>query len=125
MKLKKNKNKLKQLRNRFLSSKALALFVLNRKVKFMIGQDKDFGTLTDLQLDRQAKNLTLEVERDRESSTITINNYGFETRKGTPYLIWKSVNFTGPDTPYFQDVFSRINGIELSKRYISVVEAIL
>lgn len=125
MKIKKNKNKFRKLRERYFSSKAGVLFVLNRKIKTMVGLGDNFGKLTDLELDRQQKNLTLEVTYEKEVNNISIHGYGFTQRKGEPYLVWEKMKFDGPESENYRKRFKSLDGIELSKRYISVVEAIL
>ena len=125
MKLKKNSTRLMRLRTKYLSSKAIALFVINKRIKSALQHGKDFGKITDLQLNRQQKNMTLELERQDEINTITISGYTFENRKGAPYLIWKDIDFTGPATNHYRTIFKNINGIELSKKYVSIVEAVL
>lgn len=125
MKIKKNSTIFMRLRTKYLSSKAIALMVINKKLKNSFTSGQDFGKLTDLQLDRQSKNMTLEVERRGDISTIALTGYRFETRKGTPYLIWKNIDFTGPATDHYKTIFGKIDGIALSKKYISIVEAVL
>jgi hypothetical protein len=117
-------NKLKKLKNRYLSGKGAILFLLNRKVGAMVG-DKDFGQLTDLHLDRAEKNIVLEICRGLSVNTIAIEGYGVVNRQGTPYLTWKGARIDGPDKDRYAQVFQRRDGIELTKRYAAVVEAIL
>lgn len=117
-------NKLKKLKTRYLSGKGAILFLLNRKVGAMVG-DKDFGKLTDLHLDRAEKNLTLEISRGLNTNTINIEGYGVVSRQGKPFLIWKGVRVDGPDKERYAPVFYRREGIELTKRYATVVEALL
>ncbi len=116
--------KLKKLKNRYLSGKGAILFLLNRKVGAMIG-DVDFGELTNLRLDRAEKNIVLEIARGPNVNTIAIEGYGVVNRKGLAYLVWKDARIDGPDKERYAPVFERRKGIELTKRYAAVVEAIL
>ncbi|PHR27269.1 MAG: hypothetical protein COA36_09795 [Desulfotalea sp.] len=125
MKLKKSSTMFMRLRTKYLSSKAIALFVINKKLKTTLQHDSDFGKLTDIQLNRQQKNMTLELEHLSEINTIAINGYTFENRKGEPYLIWRTIDFTGPAKDHYKMIFKNIDGIELSKKYIAIVEAVL
>lgn len=125
MNVRKNSTTFMRLRTKYLSSKAIALFVINKKLKNTLQHGEDFGQLTDLQLNRQNKNMTLELERQDELNTIALTGYTFENRRGIPYLIWKNINFTGPATQHYQKIFKNIDGIELSRKYISIVEAVL
>ena len=117
-------NKLKKLKNRYLSGKGAILFLLNRKVGAMVG-DRDFGQLTDLHLDRAEKNIVLEICRGLSVNTIAIEGYVVVNRQGTPSLTWKGARIDGPDKDRYAQVFQRRDGIELTKRYAAVVEAIL
>ena len=47
------------------------------------------------------------------------------SRQGKPYLIWKKAQVDGPDRERYAPVFNRSDGIELTKRYATVVEALL
>jgi len=125
MKIKKNSTRFMRLRTKYLSSKGIAIFAINKKLKNAFTSGQDFGKLTDLQLDRQSKNMTLELERRAQINTIALTGYSFENRKGTPYLIWKNINFTGPATNHYITIFKKIDGIALSPKYISIVEAVL
>ncbi len=124
MKLKKRIEKLKRLRNRYLSSKTAALYFVNRKMKSLTGEHS-FGTLTDLRLDRVDKNIELEVMNDDQVNTIAINGYGFTNKRGTPYLTWQSASFSGPEADHYRGILNKLDGIELSKRYVSLIEAVL
>lgn len=125
MQVKKNKNTFRKLRERYFSSKAGVLFVLNRKLGSSIGLGKDFGKLTDLELDRELKTITLEVTSREDINTIAIQGYGFTQRKGAPYLVWNEMAFDGPASDEYKRKFKTMDGIELSRRYVSLVEAIL
>ena len=115
--------RLKKLKNRYLSGKGAILFLLNRKVAAMVGAD--FGELTDLHLDRAAKNMVLEIRCGLDVNTIAINGYGVVNRQGKPFLTWNTTQIEGPDRERYMPIFQRKEGIELTKRYAAVVEAIL
>lgn len=125
MKIKKSSNRFMRLKTRYFSSKGLALWAINKKLKKALGHGQEFGKLVDLQLNRQEKNIGLELEHQGEVNTIMLSGYGFENRKGRPHLIWKDINFTGPAQHHYQSVFKKIESIELSKKYVSLVEAML
>lgn len=117
-------DKLKKLKNRYLSGKAAILFLLNRKVAAMTGS-RDFGTLTDVQLDRSEKNMVLEITNGLHCNIITITGYGVVNKKGRPHLTWRQAHIEGPDRALYAPVFDHNDGIELTNRYAAVVEAIL
>ena len=125
MKVKKNTNRLKQFQSRYFSSKAGILLVVNHKLKGFFGTDNQFGKLTDLELRRQEKTIILEVTDGEDVNNIAICNYGFENRKGDPYLTWKSIDFEGPAEDKYKRIFRDLDGVLLSKKYFSLVEAML
>ena len=125
MRIKKNSNRFKRLQERYFSSKAGVIFVLNRKLGIIVGEGRDFGKVTDLELDREDKNILLEVTHRGEANTIAIIGYGFNQRKGAPWLVWKDIDFDGPESSNYRKRFNKINGIELSPKYVNFVEAIL
>ncbi|PIE38511.1 MAG: hypothetical protein CSA53_04115 [Gammaproteobacteria bacterium] len=125
MEIKKTSSRFKRLRQRYFSTKAAVLFILNRKIKGAVGLGEDFGRITDIELDRGKKDITMEVTQEDAVNTIAVRGYGFEQRKGKPYLIWKTMDFAGPAGEEYRRRFAGMNGIELSKKYIAVVEAVL
>ena len=125
MKIKKNTNRLKRFRARYLSGKAAVLFLVNRKMKGFFGEANNFGRLTDIELRRREKAIVMEVTDEEAVNTIIIEHYGFEHRSGEPYLVWKKVSFDGPAEGKYRGIFKDINGIELSRGYFSLVEAVL
>ena len=125
MQRKNQKNLVRRFRDRYLSGKAAALFVVNRKLKGFFGEHNNFGKLTDLSLSRREKTIALEVSDGSEVTTITIRDYGFSERRGEPYLIWQSIDFEGPGREKYQKIFARQQGLQLSKKIFALVEAVL
>lgn len=101
------------------------MFFVNYKLKSITGRDEQFGRLTDLALNRDTKEISLEMTQYEEITCITIEGYRFDNRKGETYLCWDKVNSEGPAQDKYSKIFDNINGIELSKRYMLLVEAIL
>lgn len=126
MKIRKSSTKLGRLKEKYLSSKAAALFFLNRRAKTLKEEGFDFGVLTDIELDRQNKELLLEVTDRGEGVTIIgINGYRFENRKGEPWLVWRKIACEGAQEERYRRLFLQMGGIRMSKRYFALVEAVL
>jgi len=87
--------------------------------------NRDFGTLTDVHLDRNHKNMVLEISKGLQRNTIAISGYAVIKRKGRPHLTWRDAHIEGPDRELYAPVFNRGDGIELTKKYAAVVETIL
>lgn len=125
MKIKKNTNRLQKFRNKYFSGKAGAMFLISRKMNRLLVPHESIGKLTDINLFRKEKNIVIELSNGHEVNNISISSYSFEHRKGDPYLVWKSVECEGPEEDRYKRLFNNLDGIELSKRYFSLVEAIL
>lgn len=116
---------MQRFRNKYLSSKAAILFMINRKMKDITVEGGSFGKLTDLEVLRQDKTILIELTEGKEASLIEIRRYGFLHRKGEPFLVWQDLHFDGPAKERYQKIFKKLDGIQLSKRNFSLVEAIL
>lgn len=117
--------KLGRLKDKSLSGKGAALFLLNRKIPELAGGKNAFGRITDLHLDRQAKNVSFEIARASEVNTITVKGYYVDALMGKSCVTWNSMEFDGPAREKYRKIFQGINRIEISKRYIFMLEAVL
>lgn len=125
MKIFKEFKKLKKLKMKKLNGKNAALFLLNRKLQQISTKHGSYGKITDLQLDRQTKTLEFEILRGEAINTIAILGYHFTAFKGHSYLGWSSLSFNGPSQGEYRKVFHNIDRIEVSKRYLSLLEVVL
>lgn len=123
--MQKRKNKIRKFRDRYFSGKAAVLFVVNRKLRGFFGDENNFGKLTDLTLSRGEKTIAIEVSDGLEVNTITIRDYGFTYRRGEPFLVWRTIDFEGNGQERYRKIFSQKQGLRLSKKLFSLVEAVL
>lgn len=117
--------KLGRLKEKSLSGKGAALFLLNRKIPELAGGKNAFGKITDLRLEREAKSVSFEISRDSEVNTITVKGYHIDPRLGQSCLSWDVMEFDGPARERYRKIFQNIDRIEISKRYIFMLEAVL
>ncbi len=125
MQIQKSIKRLKRLRSRYLSSKTAVLYILNRKFAGLGKESGGVGKLTDIILDRERKNISLFVENHGNTNSIAMQGYGFTQKGGSPFLVWKTIQCQGPDRKNLDQVFNRLDGIELSKTVLPLVETIL
>lgn len=119
------KNMYAGLKLKGFSGKTAVLFFLNRKISALAGERNDFGKLTDLRLDRQARSISFDVTRDGETHSLAIRDYRFVVGKGQSYLSWASMDCDGPGRERYGEIFQEIDRIKVSKRYISMLEAVM
>ena len=116
--------KIRKLKFRRINGKSAVLFLLNRKISALADGRKDFGELVDLKLDKQARSISFDLIRDDQISSVSILDYRFIASKGQSCLTWSSMDFEGPARQTFKNIFRGIDRIEVSKRYISILEAV-
>lgn len=117
--------KLNRLRLKTLNGKSAALFLLNRKIPDLGGGKARFGAITDLRLDRGAKTIAFEITRDQEINTITVHGYGIAAQQGQSALRWQSLEFTGPSSGMYRQVFHGLDQIQIPRAYLFMLEAVL
>lgn len=125
MKLLQTFKKLNRLQLKRLSGKSAALYLLNRKIPNLVGGRANFGTITDLHLDRTTKSTAFEITRNGEINTITVQGYGIEAAKGRSYLRWQGMVFSGPASAVYRQAFRGLDRIEVPRAYIFMLEAVL
>lgn len=110
--------KVKRLTKKVFSSKTYLLMGLNRYVP------ETFGKLTDISVDREGKNIYLQMQREGEDAHLNILKYGVEYQGNTAYLTYDKIE---------RDAYlhSALKGYEIDKRikvdpkYIKIVQAML
>ncbi len=125
MKLLQTFKKLNKLNLKRLSGKSAALFLLNRKIPTLAGGKKNFGAITDLNLDRKNKTISFEITRDQVVNTITVRGYRLVALKGQSYLNWTEMVFDGPDQEVYQRAFHGFERLEVPRASIFMLEAVL
>lgn len=117
--------KIRRLREKHLSGKGAALFLLNRKIPGLAGGRREFGTITDLRLDRPAKTISFEITRGAMVNTIAVRGYHIATHRGESCLEWNSMEFSGPDRVRYGKIFQNVERIRISKNSLFLLEAVL
>ena len=117
--------KLRKLKVRRINGKSAVLFLLNRKLSAIADGRKEFGELIDLRLDRKTRSISFDLIRDDKMSSIAIQEYRIIASKGQSWLTWSAIDFEGPARERFRNIFQEIDRIEVSKRYISMLEVVM
>jgi hypothetical protein len=117
--------KIGRLRDKHLSGKNAALFLLNRKIPGLAGGRKEFGKITDIRLERPTKTIAFEITKDNRVNTITVRGYHIAAHRGDSCLGWNSMEFAGPDRARYGEIFQDIERIKISKNSIFLLEAVL
>jgi len=118
--------KLRRLKEKRLSGKTAAMFLLNRKLAGMKnGGADEFGKIIDLRLDRPEKSIAIELSRNGETSVVMVKGYRVESHLGGSALSWQSMDFTGADRERYRRIFRGVDRIKIPKSTIFMLEAIL
>ncbi|HHO42196.1 MAG TPA: hypothetical protein ENN12_02445 [Epsilonproteobacteria bacterium] len=110
--------KIKRLSKKIFSSKTYLLAGLNRVI------DDDLGKITDITVDREDKNIYLELEKKQEFARLDVLGYGIVYKGNKAYLTFKSIQRSG----YLQKALQGLdvkNQIAINPLYIKIVEKIL
>ena len=116
--------KYKKFKGRRITFKRLALFFINRKLA-KSANGANFGSITDLQVNRKGRTLTFDASRDGAITTITIRDYRFFTEKNSSYLGWQRIDITGPQRHQILKAFGKTSRISVPKSSIKYLEALL
>jgi len=125
MKLLETLKRVSQLRLGSIDGKGAALFLLNRRLPELVGNTTEFGRMTDLRLDRRAHSIAFDISREREVHTITVRGYRLFTVQQRSYLGWSSLRVDGPAREHYSRAFHGIERIEVPRRYVFMLEALL
>ena len=117
-------NKIKNLKFRKIGAKSAVIFLINRKLPTVVGK-ADLGKVTDLQLDRAAKHLTLEMTKGKDVNAIDIVGYKIILFKGKSFISWDCLNFHGKAKKQYQKIFKGISRLEVSPKLTTALKAIL
>lgn len=116
--------KIKKLRFKKIGAKDAAIFLINRKLPALAGT-RDLGEVTDLRLNRPAKSLAVDLARNNQTSSVTINKYRFVLFKSKSFLTWDNIECQGKDGKRFKQALSSVKQIEVPKKYMSILKVIL
>jgi hypothetical protein len=110
--------KIKRLSKKIFSSKTYLLAGLNRVI------DDDLGKITNIAVDREDKNIHLELQKAQESGGLDVLGYGIVYEGNRAYLTFKSIQRSGYLHQALQGLHVK-NQIAIKPLYIKIVEKIL
>jgi len=110
--------KIKRLSKKIFSSKTYLLAGLNRVI------DDDLGKITDITVDRENKNIHLELGKGQESGRLDVLGYGIVYRGNKACLTFNSIEKSGYLKKALQGLKIK-NEIAINPLYIKIVERIL
>ncbi|HEO98177.1 MAG: hypothetical protein JW682_01290 [Campylobacterales bacterium] len=110
--------KIAKLTKKVFSSKTYLLMGLNRYVP------ETFGKLTDIAVDREGKNIYLQMRKSGEEAHLNILKYGVEYQGNTAYLTYGSIERDAYLHSALKD-YTIDKRIKVDPKYIKIVQAML
>jgi len=110
--------KIKKFTKKVFSSKTYLLIGLNKIIP------NHLGSITDITIDREDKNIYLELEQDKKKAQLNILGYGLEYKGDTAYLVFKKIEKTSYLSTMLKDI-QQIKKIKVDKKYIKLVEQMI
>jgi sporulation protein YlmC with PRC-barrel domain len=111
-------NTMRRLAKKAFSSKTYVLAVINRFVP------ESLGKVTDLEIDRESKNIALKLLRGDEDASLHVKKYGIRYRGSRSYLIFETIFAQGFLRPQLKSAMKN-REIEIEKRYIKAVKTLI
>ncbi len=111
--------RISRFRKRHISSKAVAIWALNKKLP------SEWGSIKDLSLDNDANTLTVQVTQKNDSTretSIEIHNYQVNVVGDDALLSWEKIIVTGERKGWFLKKFKHHNNIAIPPAYVMLVE---
>lgn len=106
--------KISRMAKKIFSSKTYILAFVNRFVP------ENFGKITNLNIDRENKNIFIELEKEKKSATVELSNYSMYFEGSKSFLIYESLDATSFIKPILKNL-SKQKKIEIEPRYITLV----
>lgn len=110
--------KIKKLTKKIFSSKTYLLMVLNKFAP------AEFGEIKDIMLDKEAKNIYLELEKNEQESVLNIINYSIKYEGSQAYLHFDKLELSGFLKSLLKD-FTLKKKIKIDPKYIKIVRTLL
>ena len=112
--------KIRQFRQRYVSSKTIAIWALNKKLP------QEWGRIIDLNLDRELSQLSLQVcasKREFLNKTqISIVGYQIDTQSNEAKLSWEKITVKGYNKNWFKKQLMQRKHIVIPAHYVALVE---
>jgi len=111
-------NTMRRFAKKAFSSKTYVLAAVNRFVP------QSLGKVTGLEIDRERKNIALELLRGNERAALHVNNYSVRYRGSRSYLAFETLDADGFLKPQLKSAIKH-REIEIDKRYIKAVKTLI
>jgi hypothetical protein len=108
--------KLRRFRARYISSKTVAIWALNKKLP------AEWGSISDLQLERENNTLTIYFHKDRAETNIEIQGYKLDNFQNDTCLSWEKIIVNGSRKYWYLKQFNQRNKIVIPPIYVALVE---
>jgi hypothetical protein len=113
-------NRIRQLRQRYVSSKAIAIWALNKKLP------EGWGHIIDLDLDRELSLLSIQIctsKREPLNRTqLSIAGYQINTESSESRLTWTEIKVKGHNKSWFKKQLMQRKFIVIPAHYVALVE---
>jgi len=110
--------KMRRLAKKAFSSKTYVLAVINRFVPDTL------GTVTDLRIDRDAKELFLSLRKDDERSDLRVERYGVRYSGGRSFITFEGLEADGFLKPRLKTLLNT-REIEVDPRYVKLLQRVV
>ena len=110
--------KVRKFTKKAFSSKTYMLMGINRVMP------ETLGKMNDIMIDRENKNIFLQLEQDGKSAGLNIFEYGLQYQGNTAYLVFKSIEKTGYLNSMLKDIHHN-KKIKVDPKYIKLVERMI
>jgi sporulation protein YlmC with PRC-barrel domain len=111
-------NTMRRFAKKAFSSKTYVLAAVNRFVP------ETMGKLTDLEIDRENKNISMELLRGKENAALHVKNYSLRYRGSRSFLVFETLYAQGFLKPQLKSVLKN-REIEIDPRYIKAVKTLI
>jgi hypothetical protein len=112
--------KIRQFRQRYVSSKAIAIWALNKKLP------QEWGRIIDLNLDRELNLLSIQMCASKKEplnrTQISIEGYQIDTQNNEAKLSWKDIKVKGHNKNWFKKQLIQRKYIVIPAQYVALVE---
>jgi len=106
--------KIKKIAKKAFSSKTYVLALINRYIP------KNFGKIINLNINRESKNIFIELERENKLASIEVVNYTVHTKNNKHFLVYEDLATTGFIKPMLM-VFKKQREIEIEPKYVRLI----
>ncbi len=106
--------KISRMAKKVFSSKTYVLAFMNSFIP------ENFGKIINLNIDREEKNIFIELEKEKKSATVELSNYSMLFRNSKSFLVYETLAATGFIKPMLKSL-SKQREIEIEPRYVTLV----